>query len=1055
MSVHAASGNGVHPRNWIRRLASAALVGALGLSVVAIKTPVRADAEGTPDKITWTTRADFEGNGSTTGEPTFRTGISTAVEPGSVRLGDSKSTASAGYYHTVRRSNDGRAVAVGNNDYGQLNVSGWTDLAAVDAGALHTVGLKYNGTAVATGLNDDGQCDVGSWSDLVAIAAADYHTVGLKENGSVVAVGATSGFNAQGQLNVSGWTDIIAVSAGRLHTVGLKSDGTVVAVGNNDGGRCDVGSWTNIKAISAGEYGTVGLKTDGTVVAVGYNGAGQFDVSGWTDIIAIAAGSTHTIGLKTDGSVVAAGSNTFGECAVTGWDDVVSISAGGQHSAGIRADGTFVSAGSNEYGQRTLPADFVGVWAGSSNTLGLKSDGTATALGSNGDGKNDVTGWTDIVALDSGNRSTVGVKRDGTVLLAGYDSFGQVDVSGWTDIVAASVGPFGEVIGLRRDGTAVVDGVNSEYVADVATWTDLVAVTIGGNSIVGLKHDGTVVATGDLGYGPIDVSSWSDIVAVDANEYHLVGVKADGTVVATGLNDYGELDVSGWTDIVAISTGMTHTVGLKSDGTAVAVGYPYLGHLEVGGWSNLVGIAAGYQHTVGLKADGSVVAIGINSSGETATSGWTSALNVTPRTGTIGGNTKTGLRADGGAGLSQWNALKADVRPLAPGEAVKVGVRVSDDGVTWSDPIGRDGQPINWTSGLGNYFGRACGDTAWYGDLSQLPIKRYLDLEVRLESGGVSSPVLQSLEIEYASNTAPTAMADAYSTAEDTTLTVSAPGVLAGDADPDGDELVAELVTDVGHGALTLSADGSFTYAPDRDWHGIDQFTYTANDAGTASGPATVTITVEPTADETALTATSSSKTLSTYGESYAFTGTLADAGGVPLADKRVVLQTASSSAATFVDSSRVATTSPTGQFSFTVTPTSKTYYRVRYAGEPGEWAESVTTSCYATPRHYVSDPRAPKTMSRTKSYTVYGYLKPKHASGSKPVALKCYKRNRAGDYKYHHTVYAKVVDYSSYSKYTAKVKLPHSGRWRVRAYAAADSQHANDYSGYDYITVK
>ena len=39
-------------------------------------------------------------------------------------------------------------------------------------------------------------------------------------------------------------------------------------------------------------------------------------------------------------------------------------------------------------------------------------------------------------------------------------------------------------------------------------------------------------------------------------------------------------------------------------------------------------------------------------------------------------------------------------------------------------------------------------------------------------------------------------------------------GVLANDTDAEGAPLTAILVTDVGHGVLTLHADGSFTYAP-------------------------------------------------------------------------------------------------------------------------------------------------------------------------------------------------------------------------------------------------
>ena len=55
---------------------------------------------------------------------------------------------------------DGTVVAVGENDYGQCEVSGWRDIVAVAAGWSHTVGLKRDGTVVAVGYNKFGQCDV-------------------------------------------------------------------------------------------------------------------------------------------------------------------------------------------------------------------------------------------------------------------------------------------------------------------------------------------------------------------------------------------------------------------------------------------------------------------------------------------------------------------------------------------------------------------------------------------------------------------------------------------------------------------------------------------------------------------------------------------------------------------------------------------------------------------------------------------------------------------------------------------------------------------------------
>jgi VCBS repeat-containing protein len=93
-------------------------------------------------------------------------------------------------------------------------------------------------------------------------------------------------------------------------------------------------------------------------------------------------------------------------------------------------------------------------------------------------------------------------------------------------------------------------------------------------------------------------------------------------------------------------------------------------------------------------------------------------------------------------------------------------------------------------------------------------------------------------------NDAPVANGDSYSIAEDTTLSVSAAGVLGNDTDVDGDSLSAVLVTNPTHGSVTLNADGSFTYTPDADYNGTDSFTYQANDGTTDSNIATVSLTI-------------------------------------------------------------------------------------------------------------------------------------------------------------------------------------------------------------------
>ncbi len=98
-------------------------------------------------------------------------------------------------------------------------------------------------------------------------------------------------------------------------------------------------------------------------------------------------------------------------------------------------------------------------------------------------------------------------------------------------------------------------------------------------------------------------------------------------------------------------------------------------------------------------------------------------------------------------------------------------------------------------------------------------------------------------------NDPPAAGNDSYTTAEDTPLTVSAPGVLGNDTDVDGDPLTAVLVSGPSHGTLTLNSTGGFTYTPAANYNGSDSFTYKANDGQADSNVATVSLTVTPVND--------------------------------------------------------------------------------------------------------------------------------------------------------------------------------------------------------------
>lgn len=99
------------------------------------------------------------------------------------------------------------------------------------------------------------------------------------------------------------------------------------------------------------------------------------------------------------------------------------------------------------------------------------------------------------------------------------------------------------------------------------------------------------------------------------------------------------------------------------------------------------------------------------------------------------------------------------------------------------------------------------------------------------------------------SNYPPIGISDDYVIAEDSSLSIAAPGVLLNDSDPDGNEITAVLEDGVNHGELDLSLDGSFIYNPEINYSGIDEFSYRASDGYALSELVIVTLQITPIND--------------------------------------------------------------------------------------------------------------------------------------------------------------------------------------------------------------
>ena len=115
--------------------------------------------------------------------------------------------------------------------------------------------------------------------------------------------------------------------------------------------------------------------------------------------------------------------------------------------------------------------------------------------------------------------------------------------------------------------------------------------------------------------------------------------------------------------------------------------------------------------------------------------------------------------------------------------------------------------------------------------------------------------------VALGSGSAPVAVADSYRTAVGQSLTVTAPGVLANDADPEGDPISAVLQVGPANGSLTFLSVGAFVYNPNAGFTGSDSFTYSATDGTGVSAPAVVTLEVGTGPPTTSVPATTTTTT--------------------------------------------------------------------------------------------------------------------------------------------------------------------------------------------------
>ena len=326
------------------------------------------------------------GDGTTT-----RRLVPVGIDDSGVLSGKTVLNVSGGYLHSLALCSDGTVAAWGSSAQGQLGHGSTTgsftpvavdfsdaggEVIAVAAGPFHNLALRADGRVVAWGYNNHGQLGTG---DKVTYLRPVL----------IPMTGALSG------------KQVIAVATGTYQSFALCSDGTVAAWGYNDEGELGDGTTVassipvavdssgvlagkQVASIAAGQYHTLARCTDGTLVSWGYNARGQLGCGNQSDshvpvavniagvlagkaVVGLSAGESHSAVRCADGIVAAWGFNTRFQLgngstlsssvpaavdfsALPG-RTVASVTAGRSHHYARFTDGTLAAWGENNQGQ--------------------------------------------------------------------------------------------------------------------------------------------------------------------------------------------------------------------------------------------------------------------------------------------------------------------------------------------------------------------------------------------------------------------------------------------------------------------------------------------------------------------------------------------------------------------------------------------------------------------------------------------------------------------------------------------------------------------------------
>lgn len=418
----------------------------------------------------------------------------------------------AGKYFTCSTDNSGLVYCWGSNDTGAIGNNGdgenypamvinplqenFSQISAVASSQIGTCTVKSDGTAYCWGYN--GMGTVGDGTTIDRTSPVQVHGVG----------------------NAGYLSGVSKITRGSEMTCALKTDGTVYCWGSGYAGNLGTGD-------GAGSYVPVQVH--------GVNNVGYL-----TDITNISAGSYHVCALKSDQTVYCWGSNNFGQVGnntttnqlspvqVHGVSDVgfltgiTQISTGDSHSCALKTDGSMYCWGLGSYGR-------LGVNSTSNSSTPVQVHGV-----------NDGGYLSNVIKIKMGNTNSCAIDSSNNIYCWGYNSSGQL----------------GDNTTTNRYTPVQVHGVSNvgflTDISDIMMGSNFGCALKSDNSLYcwGLGDYGRL-GRGSLAtsYTPVQVHGLNDSgyltgissLSNSTNGSHACVVKTDNTLNCWGYNQFGQL----------------------------------------------------------------------------------------------------------------------------------------------------------------------------------------------------------------------------------------------------------------------------------------------------------------------------------------------------------------------------------------------------------------------------------------------------------------------------------------------------------------------------------